>query len=199
MLNKETIAVRVALIAGSILLLGIGACSSSSQLINETLDPITSATITSNNKPLVFYRDNPSQAAYARNFLQLGPIAVNRAGRYRYYLWISAWSTMQGNSDSEQRDRLQSIVLFADTEPLNLVLAGWTPDAINTSEGVYVKAVATAVDAYYEVTIDQIRLIAHASNIRISTGPSHSDNYETWDEQKSALDSMRAFHDFVVY
>ena len=199
MLNKETIAVRVARVAGSLLLFGIVACSSSSQFINETLDPITSATITSNNKPLVFYRDNPSQAAYARNFLQLGPIAINRGGRYRYYLWISAWSTMQDARDSEQRDRLESIVVFADAEPLNLELAGWTPDAIDTSKGIYVKPVASAVDAYYEVTIDQIRLIAHANNIRISTGPLVSDNYETWDEQESALESMRAFHDFIVY
>jgi hypothetical protein len=199
MLNKETIAVTVARIAGSVLLFVIVACSSSSQFINETLDPNTSATVTSNNKPLVFYRDNPSRAAYARDFLQLGPIAINRGGRYRYFLWISAWSTMQDPGDSEQRDRLESIVVFADAEPLNLELAGWTPSAIDTSEGIYVKAVASAVDAYYEVTIDQIRLIAHANNIRISTGSLYSNNYETWDEQKSALESMRAFHDFVAY
>jgi hypothetical protein len=53
------------------------------------------------------------------------------------------------------------------------------------------KAVASAVDAYYETTIDQIRPLAYANNIRISTGPLHSDNFETWGEQKSALESIR--------
>ena len=116
-----------------LMLLFVTACSSTSNTVNEALDPLTSATVTSSVKPLVFYRDNPSQAAYAHKFLQLGPLAVNRSGGYRFFIWISAWSTMQTADSIEQRDRLESIVVFADAEPLNLRLAGWTPEAINAS------------------------------------------------------------------
>ena len=180
-----------------ILLLGIAACSSTSRYVNENLDPQTAATVTSSTKPLIFYRDNPSQAAYARNFLQLGPIAINRSGNYRFYVWVSAWSTMQDADMAEQRDRLESLTVFADAEPLTLKLAGWTPNAIGASESIYTRPVASAVDAYYEVTTDQIRLISNAVNVRLSTGPSIRDNYEAWDEQKSARESMRAFLDFT--
>ncbi len=180
-----------------VLLLGIAACSSTSRYVNEYLDPQTAATVTSSTKPLVFYRDNPSQAAYARNFLQLGPVAVNRGGSYRYYVWVSAWSTMQDADMTEQRDRLESLIVFADAEPLILKLAGWTPDVIGVSESIYTRPVASAVDAYYEVTTDQIRLISNAVNVRLSTGPSARDNYEAWDGQKSARESLRAFLDFT--
>ena len=181
-----------------LMLLCVAGCSSTPQRINENLDPLTSATVTSSDKPLFFYRDNPSQAAYARKFLQLGPIAINRSGSYRYYLWLSAWSTTPTASDAKLTDRLDSIVIFAGAEPLTLDLAGRTPSAIGASESVYIRPAASAIDAYYEVTIDQIRLMADASDIRVSTGPSQSDNYETWDDQKSALESMRAFLEHVA-
>lgn len=184
---------------GLLLLLGIAACTSPSGLINEDLDPMTSVTVTSSNTPLVFYQDNPSQAAYARNYLHLGPIEVNHSGSYRYYIWISAWSTMQTADPSVQRDRLESIIVFADAEPLALDLAGWTPEAIGTSESVYVKAVASAAVAYYEVTIDQIRLIAGASDIRLSAGSVQPDSYASWDNQGTARKSMHAFLDYAAH
>ena len=181
-----------------IALLCIVGCSSTSGRIIENLDPLTSATVTRSSKPLFFFRDNPSQAAYARKFLELGPIAVNRSGSYRYYLWVSTWGTAPSAKDSELRDRLESIVVFADAEPLNLDLVGWTPSAIGASEPVYVKPFSSAVEAYYEVTIDQIRFIANSGDVHLSTGPSQSDSYEPWDDQRSALETMLTFVDYVA-
>ena len=148
---------------------------------------------------MVFYRDNPSQAAYARKFLNLGPIAVNRGGHYRYFVWASTWGTTRPVDEPEQRDRLESIIVFADAEPLTFELSGWTPDAIGIGDPIYLKSVASAASAYYEVTIDQIRLIASAKDITVSTGPSRSDSYKTWDDQVSARENLRAFIDFVAH
>ena len=169
------------------------ACSFTPRLINEKLDPQTAATITSTAKPFVFYKDDPAQAAHARGFLQLGFVAVNRIGNYRYYVWISAWGTMQDAKMAQQRDHLESLVIFADAEPLALILAGWAPDAIGVSESPFGKQIGSAVDAYYEVTTDQIRMIVDAVDLRLSAGTTSRDNYEPWDEQKSARNSMRAF------
>jgi hypothetical protein len=183
---------------GLILLLGLAACASTAKLINEDLDPVTSVTVTSTKTPMLFYRDNPARAAYARNYLHLAPIEINRSGSYRYYIWISAWSTMETADLAERRDRLESIIVFADSEPVILQLAGWTPDAIGASEPAYLKPVASAADAYYEVTIDQIRHITNAKDVRLSTGSSRSDSYEPWDDQQSVLEGMRAFLEHVA-
>jgi len=182
-----------------LVLLLLTACGSAPTLIRQTLDPLTSVTVTSSATPFVFYRDNPARAAYARNYLHLGPIEVNRSGSYSYYLWIGVWSTMQTPDAIEQRDTLESVILFADGEPLSLELAGWSAEAIGGSEHIYVRPVADAIDAYYRVTADQIRLLAAATDLRLrTTGPAPRD-YEPWDEQRAARRSLDAFLEKALF
>lgn len=173
--------------------LALAACSTSSRLVNEFLDQRTGVTVTSNKTPLLLYRQNPSRAAYARNYVHIGPIEVNRTGTYKYYLWIGVWNTMQTADSAPQRDGFDSIAVFADGEPLLLEIAGWTPEAIGTSRPVYQKPVASAADAYYQVTVDQIRLIAEASEIRLRTTGTSPIEYHLWDSQRAAHKSLDAF------
>jgi hypothetical protein len=175
------------------MLFGMLGCASSAPTVYEKMDELTGVTITYASAPLMFYRDNPSQAAYARNFFNAGPIQVNRSGSYRYYLWVSSWSTMQVTDPLAAREGLESIVIFADGEPLLFELSGWTPDTIGISEPVYVKPMASAADAYYQVTVDQIRLIAESSDIRLRTAGPRPRDFELWDNQASAKASLAEF------
>ena len=165
----------------------------SSPAVNEKLDPNTGVTITYSGTPLVLYRDDPSRAAFARNYVHVGPIQVNRSGSYRYYLWLGIWNTMQVADISEHRDGFESIIIFADGEPLTLELAGWTPESIGASEATYIKPLASTADAYYEVTADQIRLIAAATDIRLQATGASPREFQLWDEQVSARSSLVEF------
>ena len=186
-------------IAYLIFALTIGSCGSSPSRIHDTLDPITGATITRAEVPLVFYRERSSRAAYARDFVNLGPIQVNRMGQHHYFLWLAAWSTMQDSHLADEHDGFERIVLFADGEPLELSSAGWTPIAIGASASVYVKPAASSAESYYEVTVDQLHLIAGASDVRVqSTGPD-TRSYEPWDNQASARRSLQAFLEYVSF
>lgn len=181
---------RAASLCAALILFG---CAASPPSVNEKMDELTGATVTYASAPLMFYRDNPSQAAYARNFINAGPIQVNRSGSYRYYLWVSSWSTMQVTDLVSVRDGLESIVIFADGEPLLLELSGWAPDTMGINEPVYLKPMASAADAYYQVTVDQIRLIAESSDIRLRTAGSQPRDFELWDNQTSAKASLAEF------
>jgi hypothetical protein len=188
------------ILAGSLTMLnGLAGCASSSPTASDKLDQFTGATVTYVDVPLVFYRDNPSQAAYARNFVHAGPIQVNRSGTYKYYIWLASWNTMQVTDASYVRDRLESIVIFANGEPLLLELSGWAPDDIGVSEPVYLSPAASAADAYYQVTIDQIRLIAESSDIRLRTAGPTPREFELWDEQKAAKQSLTEFLRLTQY
>ncbi|MCP5092434.1 MAG: hypothetical protein GY949_16085 [Gammaproteobacteria bacterium] len=148
---------------------------------------------------MVFYRDVSGRAAYARDFVHLAPLEVNRSGTYRYYLWLGIWNTMEDAQTNQARDGFESIVIFADGEPLPLEITGWTADVIGMSEPVYLKPVASAADAYYEVTLDQLRLIAESRDIRLqSTGPQRK-SYELWDDQRLARTSLNEFLDSTVF
>jgi len=169
------------------------ACVSTSTLVEEKLDMGTGVTVTHATAPIVLYHDNSSYAAHARDYVYLGPVEINRMGDYSYYLWLGIWSTISDAERSFQRDGFDSVTLYADGEPLQLELVGWTLESIGVSEPVYVKPVASAADAYYRVTIDQIRLIANAREIELHAGTAPVRVYLMWDRQDSAHASMREF------
>jgi hypothetical protein len=174
-------------------------CVSTTTLVEEKLDLGTGVTVTHATAPIMLYRDNSAYAAHARDYVYLGPVEINRMGEYSYYLWLGIWSTISDAARSYQRDGFESITLYADGEPLQLELVGWTLESIGVSEPVYVKPVASAADAYYRVTIDQIRLIANAREIELHTGTSPARVYLMWDRQGSAHASLRQFLDHSLY
>lgn len=183
---------RLAMILVAVIMSG---CAASSSGVYEKMDSQTGVTVTSSSAPLVMYRDEPGRAAYARNFLHVGPIQVNRSGSYHYFLWVGIWNTMQAASPSEIHDGFDSILLFVDGEPLLLDVSGWTPAAIGVSEPVYVKPVASAVDAYYRVTADQIRLIAESDELRLRTTGTWPREFQLWTRQEAARSSLQSFLD----
>jgi hypothetical protein len=172
---------------------GVIGCASTTVPVHERLDRTTGVTVTFVETPLVLFRENSALAAYARSYVHVGPIQINRGGTYRYYLWVGSWATMQRTDIFEHRDGFESIVIFADGEPLSLELSGWTPNAIGTSEPTYLKPVATSTDAYYQVTVDQIRMIAEATDIRLQTSGSFPREFGLWDDQRSAKDGLAEF------
>jgi len=183
----------------ALLLLLAQGCSSDTPLIRDQMDPVTSVTVSYSQTPLVFYRDVSGRAAYARDFLHVAPIEVNRSGDYRYYLWLGIWNTMEDAQAGQSRDGFESIVVFADGEPLPLEVSGWTVAAIGASEPVYLKPVASAADAYYSVTVDQIRLISEAVDVRVQATGSRTRSYEPWDDQKAAKTALRKFLEASVF
>jgi hypothetical protein len=159
----------------------------------ERLDPLTSVTLSFSETPMILYRDDPGRAAHARNYVSFGPLLANRSGDYQYFLWLGIWNTNQSPDLDERREGFDTIALFVDGEPLVLELAGWTPASIGASEPVYVPPVASALDAYYPITVDQIRLIAYSSDIQLRTTGFASRNFEMWDSQDVARDSFQRF------
>ncbi len=174
-------------------LFAIVGCGSSPVLTSDQLDPLTGVTVTRSTSPLVLYRENSARAAYARDFVYVGPLSVNNMGNYNHYLWLGIWSSLSTQQLPDQRDGFESIVIFADGEPLRLELEGWTLASIGVSQPVYNKPTATAADAYYSVTMDQIRVIAEAHDIRLRTGGPRAETYEPWDSQARARSGLVEF------
>ena len=98
-------------------------CATASQ-VSQRLDSKTGVTFTFSSTPMILYRDAPAHAANARNFVSLGPLQANRSGRYEYFIWLGIWTTNHSVDGLGGRDGFDSIVLFADGEPLTLDLSG---------------------------------------------------------------------------
>ncbi len=172
---------------------GLAGCAQTGATVVSRLDENTGVTVTRTSRPIVFYADDSARAAHARDFVYMGPVEINRMGEPRYYLWLGIWSTLSGDGPAVRRDGFETITIFADGEPVQLDVSAWSGDAIGVSGSVYVPPVASAADAYYEATIDQIRLIANSTSVRIvTTGPDRT-SYELWDGQRPAFEGVREF------
>lgn len=55
------------------------------------------------------------------------------------------------------------------------------------------KPVASAANAYYRVTLDQVRVIADAHDVDLRAGVGRAQLYELWDQQRPASASLREF------
>ena len=195
---RHTTKLRLPLVAA--LAVVLAACASNpAALTREYLDTGTGVTVTASQVPLVLYRDNPAAAAYARNVVHLGPVEVNRSGEYRYFLWVGIWNTLQAADTSLSRDGFETIIITVDGESMALDLAGWTPAVIDTSTPVYLRPVASAAEAYYPLTVDQIRVIAEARSVTLRTTGDSPREYDLWSRQQGARQAMVAFLDRVGY
>ena len=181
--------IRASTLSLMILLVG---CASS-PLTEEFLDPETSVTVSYTHTPIVLFIDRSGRAAFARDYLNIGPIQINQQGRQRHFLWAGIWTTLEANAIDDRADGFELLTIYADGEPILLDVAGWTPTAVGATRSIYTKPVSSAVDAYYEVTIDQIRMIATANNLRIQTSGEPGVSYELWDTSESAKRGFREF------
>jgi hypothetical protein len=174
-----------------LLLFMLTSCASSG--VQQFLDPRTSATVNYSDTPVILYRDRSGRAAFARDFVNIGPIQVNQMGNERYFLWMGIWSTMESAPIKRTADGFELVTLYADGEPMLLMIAGSTASAVGASRPIYSKPVSSADEAFYEVSVDQIRIIGLAKEIRIQTSGEHQASYELWDRSKSATRGFREF------
>jgi hypothetical protein len=75
-----------------LLLLTLLGCSSAAT-VKSWLDPVSSATITAQSKPLILTRDEQTRSINTRDFAQLTALEVNRMGERRLYLVAVPWSS----------------------------------------------------------------------------------------------------------
>jgi hypothetical protein len=149
-------------------------------LLRQTLDEGTALVLTGLKDPLVLYREQPQLAANAREYVQVAPLEVNRQGELHYYLWMGVWSTIaRGPSEGVQR-RFEHLYLFVDEEPMELAATSWNLSARGADVRFYARPVATAVDAYYEVTADQVRRIGAARDVYLVSSLDPGGRYAAW-------------------
>ena len=77
---------------------------------------------------------------------------------------------MQAAHPAKRREDFESITIFADGEPLLLEISRWTADSAGLSIATYLKRVPPAAAVCYQVSADQIRMIAEASDLRLQPG-----------------------------
>lgn len=194
---RQTLIGRVAAILAVAATVLLGACATPGHGLRQQLDETTGVTVTYSS-PMLLVRDTPAYGAYARSFVELGALEINRMGSRRYFLWVNTWNTDRVATMAEHRDGFETVMLVVDGEPLSLDVHSWTPGAIGLSESVHPRLVIATADAFYAVTTNQLALIAGASDLWLRTSGADSREFHLWDRQEAALADLAAFVDYAV-
>lgn len=171
----------------------LSACTAGQPAVVEQLDELTAVTVTHSRTPIILSPDTPYDEAAARDYVQVGAIEVNRMGALQYFLWLGIWDIDHITSADNHPKGYESIVLILDGDTVPLDVLGWTHEAIGTSEPVYKKLFKTSVDAYYQVTLEQISLLTEADDIRLRTSDSAPKEFVPWYRQTTAKKDLAEF------
>ena len=136
----------------------------------EYLDEASGATITRVETPFRFYSDDPSRAANARDYLDAAPLALNRSGKYSWWLWLGVWSTIDrgvSGGDAQLAD-IAAIQLIVDGEPMDLDMQART-DRIPGGEPLPYAATVPASATLLPLTGSQVARLGRAASISIRT------------------------------
>jgi hypothetical protein len=151
----------------------LAACGTAApdQRATEYLDESSGVTITRVAAPLTFYSDDPSRAANARDYLDAAPLALNRSGRYSWWLWLGEWSTIdRGASGGDgQVPDIAVLQLIVDGEPMEIDMQARTGRIPGAGPLPYVGTVDTAKSILLPLTSSQVARLSRAASISIRT------------------------------
>jgi hypothetical protein len=157
------------------------------------MDELTAVTITYNRTPIVLSADALFSPRGRRAYVEIGAIEVNRMGTLRYFLWLGISMVEDTESDDTHPTGFESIVFIAGDEKFQLDVLGWTHAAISTSERIYKRLFSNSVDAYYEITLDQIQLLSEADGLKFRTSGSVPKEFVLWYRPITAKDDLAQF------
>ncbi len=142
--------------------------------------------------------DKPFKARDLRDYVEVGAIEVNHMGTLRHFLWLGISEVNNTERVDARPEGFESIVFFADEGTFQLDVFSWTHEAIGTSERIYKKVFAGSADAYYEITLDQIRLLANADVMKVRTSGSAPKEYVVWYRPATAKEDLSEFLETVL-
>lgn len=171
----------------------LSACTATQPSVIEKLDELTAVTITYSRTPVILSPDTPYDETAARDYVQIGAIEVNRMGTLQYFLWLGIVDIDHMESSNSHPKGFESIVLIVDGAEIPLDVLGWTQAAIGSSEPVYKKLFRSGSDAYFQVTLEQIRLLAEAHSLQLRTTDSAPKEFIPAYRQATAKNDLAEF------
>lgn len=174
-------------------LLVLSACATGKPSVVERLDEETLVTVTHNRTPIVMSTDTPFSPRDKRDYVELGAVEVNRMGDFQYFLWLGISEVVDTEDAEGHPEGFDSIVFYAGDENIQLDVFSWTHRPIGTSERIYRKLFSTSVDAYYEITLDQIQWLADRDVIKLRTSGAVPREFVLWQKADAAKSDLAEF------
>jgi hypothetical protein len=136
-------------------------------------------------KALVFARDRPDLAVYARDYVTLWPLDVLQDGRHALYLYGYYWSTIDKRGIDEPTGRFS---LVADGRTIPLSAAAEIFRNLGFDSPPIEPPARGAVTLLLPATRDDLRFLASAADvIALRNFDGAVERYDLWEDRRSAI------------
>ena len=171
----------------------LGCQSLPSRSASDRLDPRTGVTVSTADDVLVFARTEGRYSRSARDYLYLGPVALNRQGLREYFLWVGVATTLDRGYLAPEREMPATLHLMVHGEPMEFGLRPWDEIAPGLSaNSSYETSVKLQRELGVRVTRDQLRLLeeARAESLRSTDSQGGTKLYQAWRSQVHWSESL---------
>ena len=158
---------------------------------DEYLDEDTAATLTIVAEPLVFACDRRDLGAYARDYVTLAAVSVNRNRKVDYLLLAYFWSTVAPHLRPDALPAPELLVLLADDRRIELHRGARTARDAGISVLIHPPPATTAGPLVYPTDLATLRFLAESRQLKVlSDSAATPTGFGLWDDERDAL---RAF------
>jgi len=167
------------------------ACSTTGSGVRSWVDDKTAVTVTAQQRPMVFYRDDFQSGVNIYDFADLGAFEVNEAGKRQRYLCLLLWSTVARTSEYQSKIEadFSTLVIWADDQPLSFKRFTQNREMVHLGDVAFKRSASSGLEGYYEISLEQLAALAAAKTLRISPGNQAADEvpYHAWRDDHGSL------------
>lgn len=173
-----------------LLLAALLGCSSA-PTVKSWLDPVSAATITAQNAPLVLARDEQARPGGALEFAQLTAIEVNRMGERRLYLVAIPWRSKHRTRTEWEHAENEFARIELRMEDRSVMLERHRGDVaeLGIGQSPLPLTIPGTQQFYFPVERADLRALAAAPRVQlIAQGVSEAPmSYEEWQDGRHSL------------
>ncbi len=154
-------------------------------VLTQYMEEDVAIVITALVEPLLLADEASALGVNVGDYLQLTPVEINRSGDFNYYLSMVFWSTVD-RQQTDNHHALERVTLMLDSVPMQLQLSFVRVGGGANRLDVIPAPVAGAVQAYYSLTVSQIRELGAAQSLYV-LGSQPDTRYRPLGEASNAL------------
>jgi len=163
------------------------------QLPADRLDPRTGVTISTADGVLIFARTEGRYSRSARDYLYLGPTALNRQGLREYFLWVGVATTLDRGYLAPEHEMPATLHIALNGEPMDFDLHSWDEIAPGLSATPnYPTSVELQGQFGARITRDQLKRLEEnpSASVQTITADGANKHYLLWSDNVRWSESM---------
>jgi len=190
MMRKRTKQTQILVMASLLFtLITVPVGRANSESVRSWVDEQTAVAVTAQRSAWTFIRRNAVPGAKVHYFADLGAFEVNQSGKRHQYLCLLEWITDPALRKSGVVEDFSTLVVWADDQQLSFPRHTQNSELLRVSAMPFKKHTYNVVENYYEVTVAQLVLIAHAKTLRMEAAnqPPDAANYKSVNAEHASL------------